>query len=65
MKIKEIRDLTLEELEQKNNELKETLYNLRTQKQLGKLEKFHQLNTVKRDIARVKTILEEKAKGGE
>ena len=55
MNMLEISELTPEELQQKIDEIKEKMYNLRAQKQLGKLEKPHQLRLMKRDLARLKT----------
>ncbi len=65
MKMSEINELTLEELEQKEAELRESLFNLRTQKQLGKIEKPTQLQLFRRDLARVKTAKTAKVQGEE
>lgn len=65
MKMSEINELTLEELEQKEAELRESLFNLRTQKQLGKIEKPTQLQLLRRDLARVKTAKTAKVQGEE
>ncbi len=59
MKIKEIRDLSYEELVHQEEELRNALYNLRVQSRLGKLEKSHQLKVLRRDIAKVLTVLKE------
>jgi large subunit ribosomal protein L29 len=56
MKMAEVNELKLEELVQKREELEEKLYHLRAQKQLGKLEKPHQLRYLRRDIARLRTL---------
>jgi large subunit ribosomal protein L29 len=60
MKATEIRDLTVEEIERKVTDLKEALFNLRFQHETGQLENPKKLSETKRDIARLKTILNEK-----
>ena len=60
MKIKEIRDLTNDELNQKLLELKEELFNLRFQLATNQLDNPRVITDVKRTIARVKTILRER-----
>ncbi|MCQ2387555.1 MAG: 50S ribosomal protein L29 [Clostridia bacterium] len=60
MKTKELHDLTVEELNAKLKELKEELFNLRFRHAIGQLENPASLNTCKKDIARIKTILREK-----
>ena len=65
MKAKEIRELTAEQLSAKLKELKTELFNLRFQHAINQLENPHRIVEVKRDIARVMTILQEKnAEGG-
>lgn len=59
MKSKEIRELTFEEMAAKVNELKEKHFTLRFQKSIGQLENDRLLGTVKRDIARINTIMRE------
>ena len=59
MKIREIRDLSEEELKSKETELKDQLFKLKFQHALGQLENALKLKSVKRDIARVKTVLRE------
>ena len=59
MKAKEIRELTAEELSTKLTELKKELFNLRLQLALNQLENPTRIADVKRDIARVNTILRE------
>ncbi len=63
MKAEEIRDLSEEELINKESELKDQLFKLKFQHALGQLENAVKLKTVKKDIARIKTILTEKSKG--
>lgn len=60
MKVKEIRDLTTEELNQKERELKKELFNLRFQLATGQLDNPKTISVVKKDIARVKTIVRER-----
>jgi large subunit ribosomal protein L29 len=60
MKAGEMRELTIEELQEKENSLKESLYNLRLQSKLGQLENPNKIRLIKKDIARVKTIITEK-----
>ena len=60
MKAKELRDMTNEELNSKLKELKQELFNLRFSNATGQLANPMQLNVVKKDIARVKTILTER-----
>jgi large subunit ribosomal protein L29 len=60
MKIKEIRDLGINELKQKNNELTEELFRLRIRHAAGQLESTATLGRVRKDIARINTVLKEK-----
>ncbi len=60
MKATEIRAMTKEELDAKLAELKKELFNLRFQHAINQLENPHRIEDVKRDIARVMTILHEK-----
>ena len=60
MKAKELRQLSEGELLLKEKELGEELFNLRFQHATGQLDNVMRIPQVKRDIARVKTILEEK-----
>ena len=60
MKATEIRELSAEQLQAKLKELKEELFNLRFQLAINQLENPHRITAVKRDIARVMTILHEK-----
>jgi large subunit ribosomal protein L29 len=63
MKIKEIRDLSVGELQQKNRELVEEYFRLRMRHASGQLESPAMLGNVRRDIARIKTVLVEKEGG--
>jgi large subunit ribosomal protein L29 len=60
MKVKELRQLSEGELLIKEKELGEELFNLRFQHATGQLENVMRIPQVKRDIARLKTILREK-----
>ena len=60
MKTIEIRMMSVEELEAKLAELKTELFNLRFQHAINQLENPHKIVDVKKDIARVMTILREK-----
>jgi large subunit ribosomal protein L29 len=62
MKIKEIRDLTRDELASRKRELREESFHLRIQQQSGQLEKPSTLRAIRREIARVETVLTEKTK---
>ncbi len=59
MKAKEIRELSAEELTAKLGELKKDLFNLRLQHATNQLENVNKISEVKRDIARVNTVLRE------
>ena len=60
MKANEIREMSLEELNVKLNDLKKDLFNLRFQNATNQLENPKQITDVRRDIARVKTVITEK-----
>ena len=60
MNAKEIRQMTVEELNAKLKELKSELFNLRFQHAINQLDNPHKIADVKRDIARVMTVLQEK-----
>ena len=61
MKAGEIRDLNLEEMHQKVSDLKEELFNLRFQHEIGQLDNPQVIKETKRDIARLKSIIQEVA----
>ena len=61
MKATEIREMTNEELAQKLEEFKSELFVLRFQNETGQLENPMKINLIKKDIARVKTVLRERA----
>ena len=60
MKAKEVRESTRQELEQKLHSLKKELFNLRYQAKTGRLEKPSRIRNIKRDVARINTIIGEK-----
>lgn len=60
MKAEELRALSTEELQEKLKELREELFNLRFQLATGQLKNVKRIREVKKDIARVYTILNEK-----
>ena len=59
MKAKEIREISAAELETKIAELKKDLFNLRLQHATNQLDNTNKISEVKRDIARVNTVLRE------
>lgn len=59
-KIAELRDLSVEELREREAELDDQLFRLRIQKSMGQLEAPLKVRTLRRDRARVKTLLREK-----
>ena len=61
MKAKEVRDLSVAEINVKLNETREKLLGLRLRKQTGQVEKTHELHTLRKDIARLETIKTQKA----
>jgi large subunit ribosomal protein L29 len=59
MKASEIRDMNLEEMHLKVSDLKEELFNLRFQHEIGQLENPQRMKQTKKDIARIETIINE------
>jgi large subunit ribosomal protein L29 len=59
MKVSEIKNLTLDEMQRKASDMKEELFNLRFQHEIGQLENPQRMKAIKRDIARLKTIIRE------
>ncbi|CAB1245088.1 MAG: 50S ribosomal protein L29 [Clostridiales bacterium] len=57
MKASEVREMTNEELQSKLKDLKEELFNLRFQLAINQLDNPMRVSAVKKDIARVKTVL--------
>ena len=60
MKAKELREMTTAELEGKLSELKKDLFFLRMQHATNQLDNPLKINLVKKDIARIKTVIREK-----
>ncbi|GEK59730.1 50S ribosomal protein L29 [Marinococcus halophilus] len=63
MRANELRDLTTTEIEDQTKSLKEELFNLRFQLATGQLENPARIRTVRKDIARAKTVLRERELG--
>ena len=61
MKAKEYRDLSVEELRDREKELKQELFNLRFQKATGQLGNTAMIAKTKKNLARVKTVLREQS----
>ena len=64
MKVTEIRELDVDELRQREKDMDDQLFRLRIQKSMGQLEAAHKLQALRRDLARVKTVLREKQPAG-
>mgnify|MGYP001068142647 CR=1 FL=1 len=62
MKVEEIRELGVDELRTREKELDDQLFRLRIQKSMGQLEAPAKVRGIRKDLARVKTILREKQK---
>lgn len=60
MKAKELRALSVEELRKKERELRRELFNLRFQLSKGELQNVRRIRAVRKDIARILTIISEK-----
>jgi len=65
MKANELRQKNVEELNKELHELLREQFNLRMQKGTGQLTRPHQVKTVRRSIARIKTVLNEKSGNAE
>ena len=63
MKAEKVRELSVTDLKGKQKELQEQLFRLRLQKSIGQLDDGLKIRQVRREIARVLTILQEKAAG--
>ena len=63
MKIKEVRELSTEELNNQVYSLKEQLFNLRRKKAVGNVDNVLELKRVRKDIARIYTVLRERELG--
>jgi large subunit ribosomal protein L29 len=60
MKAQELRELTEDELQQKEKDLADQLFKLRLQKAVGQVENAMKLRSIRRDLARIKTVRKEK-----
>ena len=60
MKAGELRDLGVDELGAKDRDLTDQLFRMRIQKSMGQLEAPDRLRAVRRDLARIKTVLRQK-----
>ena len=65
MKASELKDLSVEELQTKLTELKEELFNLRFQLAVNQLDNSNRIGAVKKDIARVSTVIRQREIAGE
>ena len=63
MKASELRELDAESLQSKVKELDDQLFRMRIQKSMGQLEQPDKVRTVRRDLARIKTVLRQKQVG--
>ena len=59
LKLNDLRNMTKGELDLKLTSLKVELFNFRFQAETGRIEKPHNIKIIKRDIARIKTVLRE------
>ncbi len=60
VRARELRDLSTDELQAKAMDLKQELFNLRVQQAMGQIENPMRLRTLRKDIAKAKTVLKEK-----
>ena len=65
MKLREMKELSADELQAKEGEFRDQLFKLRFQKSLGQLENPMKIKNIKKDIARIKTLLKQTSKGTE
>ena len=63
MKTADMRDKTVDELNARERELSEQLFKLRFQRATGRIENPMKIRQVKREIARIKTLLTERSRG--
>ena len=62
MKVAEFRDLAVDQLQQRAKDMDDQLFRLRIQKSMGQLEAPHKIRNARRELARIQTVLKEKAK---
>ena len=60
MKVAEIRDLAADELRQRVHDMDDQMFRLRIQKSMGQVEAAQKLKVMRRELARIKTVLREK-----
>lgn len=60
MKVEDLKEFTDDELANKEKQLKKELFDLNSQRQLGRVEKPANFRNIKRDIARILTVLSER-----
>ena len=60
MKVAEVRELAVDDLRQRVKELDDQLFRLRIQKSMGQIEAAGKLKALRRDLARIQTVLREK-----
>ena len=65
MQAREMRSATTEDLQRRQDEAFQELFNLRRELALGRLEDHNRITAVKREIARIKTVLRERALSAE
>jgi large subunit ribosomal protein L29 len=63
MKAQQLRDKSVDELKNEESKLQTDLYKLRFQRATGRVENPSKMRQIRRDIARIKTLLGEKARG--
>ena len=61
MNASEIRELTVDEMQRKLSDLKQELFNLRFQHEIGQLENPRKIQQTKQDVARLQTVIREAA----
>jgi large subunit ribosomal protein L29 len=62
MKAKQLRELSIEELKEKEKKLRQELFKLNQSRFSGKVDKPHMFKLLRKDIARIQTVLAEKIK---
>ncbi|MBI3601672.1 MAG: 50S ribosomal protein L29 [Candidatus Omnitrophica bacterium] len=65
MKVKDLREFTDDELANKEKQLKKDLFDLNGQRQLGRVEKPANFRHIKKDIARILTVLSQRKNNGQ
>jgi len=62
MKTSELREITVDELQKKEQDMRKELFNLRFQQATGEIENPMRIHALKKDIARILTVMTEKNK---